>query len=151
MIAINDGEEFETCFKEIYPSELELGKENTGDQEATFLDLNIIINENKFHISLYDKREGFPFSIVRMPFYSSNVPSTIFYSSISAEILRIARATSNTADFLNSARTLLSRMTKQGAKRSKVVTILQKVFGRHRLYFSDFFCTSVDLVSALLP
>ena len=83
--AMNDCGEFEKCFKDIYPQELELKKENNGNKQATFLDLDISVNDNKFEIKLFDKRDAFPFSIVRMPFYSSNIPSSIFYASIGAD------------------------------------------------------------------
>ena len=73
--AMNDCGEFEKCFKDIYPQKLELKKENNGNKQATFLDISV--NDNKFEIKLFDKRDAFPFSIVRMPFYSSNIPSGI--------------------------------------------------------------------------
>ena len=41
--ALNDGGEFERCYHEIYPPEMELGKENVSDNAASFLDLNISI------------------------------------------------------------------------------------------------------------
>ena len=150
LIAINDWKEFEKCFKDIYTTELELGKENSGDQSATFLDLHVVISDNKFHIDLYDKRDGFPFSIVRLPYLQSNLPSVIFYSSVSAEILRIARATSNQVNFIKSAKAHLDRMTKQGANRNKLEKILGKVYGRHRSCFQSLFATSTHLVDCLL-
>ena len=91
LLAINDDGEFENCFSDIYPKELELKKEHGGDS-VSFLDLSISIKGRSFVTSLYDKRDNFPFSIVRMPYKSSNIPSKIFYSSIGAEILRIGRA-----------------------------------------------------------
>ena len=48
LVAINDNNEFENCYKEIYPSDLELKKENNNDSTATFLDLDIAIKEGKF-------------------------------------------------------------------------------------------------------
>ena len=91
----NDGGEFESNYSNIYPEELQLGKENTDKHEASFLDLNIKINDGKFHCGLFDKRDSFPFSMVRMPDRSNNVPSSIVYSAIGAESLRIARASNN--------------------------------------------------------
>ena len=41
LSAINDNGEFERSYKEIYPEELELGKENLDESEASFLDLSI--------------------------------------------------------------------------------------------------------------
>ena len=65
--SINDGGEFESNYSNIYPEELQLGKESTDKHEASFLDLNIKIKDGEFHFRLYDKRDSFPFSIVKMP------------------------------------------------------------------------------------
>ena len=109
LIAINDDGEFEKNFPDIYPPELELKKEHGGEQ-VSFLDLDITSSNKQFSISLYDKRDAFPFKIVRMPYYSSNMPSNIFYSCVGSEILRIGRATSHVNDFLKSSNSLLIRM-----------------------------------------
>ena len=77
---------------------MELKNEHGGEQ-VSFLDLDIKLKNKEFSISLFDKRDGFPFTIVRMPYNNSNMPSKIFYSSVGAEILRIGRATSHTTDF----------------------------------------------------
>ena len=60
-----------------------------------FLDLDIKIKDWKFQFGFFDKRDSFPFSIVRMPDKSSNVPSSIVYFAIGTESLRIARANNN--------------------------------------------------------
>ena len=94
LAAINDGGEFERCAAEIYPPELELKKENDGSKNASFLDLDITIEDDKtFSLKLYDKRDAFPFDIVRLPNISNNMPSPIFYATLGGELLRIARCT----------------------------------------------------------
>ena len=45
--AINDRNEFENHYNEIYPPELILKEENTSHTETTFLDLHIYINEGQ--------------------------------------------------------------------------------------------------------
>ena len=42
--SINDGGEFESSYSNIYPMELQLGKENTDKHEASFLDLVILVS-----------------------------------------------------------------------------------------------------------
>ena len=49
------------------------------NMRSVFLDLGIIIKARKFQFSLFDERDSFPFSIVRMPDKSSNIPSSIVY------------------------------------------------------------------------
>ena len=65
--SINDGGEFESNFSNIYPEELELGKENTDKHEVSFLDLNIKIKHGKFHFGLFYKRDSFPFFYCQNP------------------------------------------------------------------------------------
>ena len=60
LIVVNDNGEFERSWKDIYLSELILEKENQSDQSATFLDLDVHINNGgEFDYKLYDKRDGF--------------------------------------------------------------------------------------------
>ena len=121
--AINDSGEFEKNYRHIYPEELELGKENSNNTEASFLDLDLKIINGIFKVGLFDKRDAFNFSIVRMPYKSSNIPSNMFYSSICAETLRVARASNNAEYFSLSIQPLVCRMLKQGVKKN-LITLL---------------------------
>jgi len=130
LLAINDNGEFEKCFREIYPPELELKKEH-GNHSVTFLDLQIDLKDRRFVTLLFDKRDSFPFSIVRMPFKCSNIPGKIFYSSIGAEILRISRTSMTLESFVSSSKSILNRMRKQGAESNKIGRILRKIYNKH--------------------
>ena len=147
--AINDQGEFEIHFKEIYPPEMELKKENNGSLEASFLDLSISISSGVFNSKLYDKRDNFPFAIIRMPYRCSNMPSTIYYSSIGAEILRICKASTNKNDCINSAKLLISRMICQGAEKVRLRNTLRKFYGRHMQIFQKVSENSIDFVNLL--
>ncbi len=148
--AMNDAGEFEKHFLEIYPPELQLSRENDTNDSASFLDLDIKIVNRKFEIGLYDKRDSFPFSIVRMPHKSSNLPSNIFYSCIGAEILRIVRATNSIIKFKSSTSKIIKRMFDQGAKDDKVKSIIRKFFGRHVDSFSHLYNNINDLIESIL-
>ena len=151
LIAINDGGHFENNYMDIYPDELELKKENNNNKAATFLDLKIHITANKqFSTSLFDKRDAFPFSIVRMPFLCSNIPTKMFYSSLGAEILRIARANNQKVSFFKSAKEIVSRMLNQGGNITRVTNTLKKIFGRHFDTFHEFAPTSRDFIEIML-
>ena len=84
LIAVNGNKEFEMSFKEIYQEELELNKESANDNVATFLDLNIRTKEGQSSTKLCNKRDGFNFSMMALPYKYSNIPSRMFYSTISA-------------------------------------------------------------------
>ena len=147
--AINDAGEFEKHFQDIYPGELELGKENSSNLEASFLDLDIKIKDGRFQVGLFDKRDGFPFTIVRMPYRSSNIPSNMFYSSIGAEILRIARASNNSDCFSLSIKPLVIRMLKQGACKEKLNNVLCKFFNKHHNDFQYVARTTQELLALI--
>ena len=71
---INDSNEFSNSFNQIYPQELTLKCEHHGTH-ASFLDLDISIVDGIFEYKLYDKRDDYPFYIVRMPDFTANIPS----------------------------------------------------------------------------
>ena len=145
LIAMNDGGEFESSHHEIYPPELELKKENLTKTNATFLDLELNISEKQIFTKLFDKRDDFPFSIVRLPYKQSNMPSKMFYSSLGAEFLRICRATSNLQDVKTTSDTLIKRMLNQGAILHQVEQTLRRVIQKHTECFLKY-NTPVNLI-----
>ena len=58
LVCLNDGNKFNDSFKKIYPEDLELKCEHSGDH-ATFLDLDIKLDGDKFVYKLFDKRDEF--------------------------------------------------------------------------------------------
>ena len=142
--SINDDNEFEGSYKDIYPDDLHLKCEFKGNH-ATFLELDIEIKNGKFVHKLFDKRDAFPFFIVRMPDLSGNIPEHVFYGSISAEFLRIARATLLYEDFVVKSKELTQRMLKQGAIHHKIRRCLGKAFNRHPNAFSSFNTNVISL------
>ena len=62
-----DNPEIEQHISDIYPEELQLNKANACDKETPFLDLNIKVNDDDIHKSVYDKRDDFGFPIVNFP------------------------------------------------------------------------------------
>ena len=78
LYALNKYLEFYKNFKNIYPTELHLKKQNVSTSEASFLNLSIIIENKIFKTQLYDNRNAFPFSMSHL---NSNIPSNIYYAS----------------------------------------------------------------------
>ena len=148
LCALNDGNLFERVYRDIYPDELELKIEHSGSH-ATFLNLDITIKNGQFVYKLFDKRDAFPFSIVRMPHIESNIPGSIFYSALVGEFLRIARSTLLLEDFVEKASSLCERMLNQGAKAEKTKFCLRKIISRHSNDFSRFRVTADMLISRL--
>ena len=77
------------------------------EPNATFLDLNINVKSPRFQTKSYDKWNNFNFNIIRIPYKSSNIPQKMFYSAMSAEIIRICKAPTKFQIFLKSAETLI--------------------------------------------
>lgn len=135
---INDGGEFEKCIKDIYPQELVLNKENREDTTSSFLDLSLQVKEGKIVTTLFDKRDEFSFSIVRLPYLSSNIPQKMFYSSIGAELLRICRVSSSIELTRDSLSSLLTRAIHQGADKDKLLLVLRSTLNKHPDVFLKF-------------
>ena len=149
LIAMNDGGEFGRVYRDIYPEELELKQEHSGEH-ADFLCLDIQKEDNIFVYKLYDKRDAFPFNIVRMPYITSNIPQSIFYSALVGEFLRIARSTLKFNDFTPKAKNLIERMKKQGAITRTSKHFLRKIIDNHPESFSRFYLSTEDIIKALI-
>ena len=149
LCAINDGNLFGRIYSDIYPEELELKVEHSGTH-ASFLSLDITIIEDMFVYKLFDKRDDFPFSIVRMPHIDSNIPESIFYSAFVGEFLRIARSTLLLGDFKSKAKGLCQRMHSQGANRDITKRNLLKIISRHSAEFYRFQISAEDLIEQIL-
>ena len=90
-----------------------------------------------FIFGLFDKRDSFPFSIVRMPDKSSNVPSSIVYSAIGAESLRIAGASNNPESFSTAIKPLIVRVSRHGISIEKINSVIVKLFNKHQGNFNN--------------
>ena len=150
LCAINDGGLFGRVYRDIYPGELELKVEHSG-QSASFLNLDISISDGIFVYKLFDKRDAFPFFIVRMPHLDSNIPKSIFYSALVGEFLRIARSTLNFQDFIDKAKSLVTRMINQGGREVNSTKSIRKIINRHLESFSQFNISTDDLLKHLFP
>ena len=149
LCAVNDGNLFQSVYGEIYPDELELKIEHSGSH-ASFLNLDISIKDGIFIYKLFDKRDAFPFSIVRMPHKNSNLPESIFYSSFVGELIRIARSTLLFEDLKVKAKVFIDRMRRQGAENAKLDCSLRRVIVRHISEFSRFQLSQDSVVRELL-
>ena len=143
---LNDSGEFGRSFHLIYPQDLELKCEHQGSH-ATFLDLEINIIDGIFVYKLFDKRNDFPFFIVRMPDLNGNIPSHVFYGSVMSEFLRISRCTLRYSDFLPSAVSLYKRMINQGGSEASILRQISKAINRHHEPFSKFSKSAKDIMN----
>ena len=73
-----------------------------------------------FILASFNKRDSFPFSIVRMPDKSSNALSSIVYSANGAESLRTARVSNNPESFSTAIKPLIACMSRQWLSNGKV-------------------------------
>ena len=137
LCAMNDGGEFGRSWNTIYPPQLHVKREHYGSH-ATFLNLDIEIEEKRFVYKLFDKRDAFPFFIVRMPHMDSNIPRTIIYSALVGEFLRIERSTLKFEYFLPKAVDLLRRMKNQGANVFTSKSRIRHIIERHIESFQQF-------------
>ena len=125
-------------------------KENTSHTETTFLDLHLCINEGQIQTTLYDKRNSYNSNVLRFPYKSSNIPSKMFFATISAETLRICQRTSSVLQFIKISKFFLHRMLRQGADPLGVKKVLVKMINHHTLQFEKYDTNNRDLIQQLL-
>ena len=78
---------------------------------------------------------------------SSNVPSSIVYSAIGAESLRIARASNNPESFSTAIKPIIARMIRKGVTIEKINSFILKNFNKHQVDFNNVFQSKQELLN----
>ena len=108
--------------------------------------MDITIKKGTFIYKLYDKRDSFPFSVIRISL-ENNIPQNISYSANESKFLRIACSTLRLRDLTPKANKLLERMKQQGSKRGTTGTSLRKIILAHLESFQNFPILCQDLLN----
>ena len=116
-----------------------------------FFDLDIKIKVGKFHFDLFDKRDLFPFSIVRMPDRSSNVLSSIVFSAIGAESLRIAKASNNHKSISTAIKPLIALISRQGISIEKINIFSLKFLNKNQIDFNNVCQSKQEMLNLVQP
>ena len=74
----------------------------------------------------------------------------MFFSTISAELLRICRATSLLPSYIETAKTLITRMKRQGADNMGIKNSIRKMVYRHQVEFIKYQADIEEIVYRLL-
>jgi hypothetical protein len=105
---------FGEYWQEIYPQQLQLKKENKESHQANFLDLTITVNNGRFMLNLYDKRDDFGFDIVSFPHCSSNIHFRRAHGVIIGQLIRFANGCSHGEQFIARCKKLINQLLVQG-------------------------------------
>ena len=89
---------FDNMVSQIYPSELQLNKANTYDNEAAFLDLHLSTSNDVVSTKIYYKRDTVDFEILNFPFFDGDVPPSTSYKVYISQLIYF-RASSHVAEF----------------------------------------------------
>ena len=139
LATINNQDHVLKNWKNIYPKELVLNKENDADHTASFLDLDISVSESgTFETQIYDKRDAFNFDIVNYPDISGNIPEGSAYGVCIGQILRIAKNTSQIDKFIERSKLLIQKLKNKGYQLDRLWKNTRKCITRHDGYFTKY-------------
>ena len=93
---LNSDDGFQELACEIDLSRLSLNKETFNDNEADILDLIISSKDgSKFIFSVYNKRDKFKFSVVRLTPRFSNQSDNVGYCAFASKVIRFTSICNN--------------------------------------------------------
>ena len=104
-------------FLDIYPNDMVIHNTNKAVNHLTYLDLDIIVEINKFIYKSYDKRNDFNFPIINYPNLHGNIPVKAAYGVFTSQLLRYARINLNIGDLIKDIKKLVNKLLKQGYKK----------------------------------
>ena len=131
LVTLNNKGHLGANWENIYPSGLILNKENKLDNAASFLDLDITVENNQYRTKTYDKRDAFDFDIVSYPDIMGNIPDRPAYGVCIGQILRIAKNSSHLEDFIARVQSLMIKLKCKGYDADRLDTTLRKCLRRY--------------------
>ena len=151
LCALNNHGHMDRHWKEIYPPELQLNKENDNDNNATFLDLNINIKEKNIETSLYDKRDNFKFEIVSMPDLTGNISEKTGYAVFMSQILRIAKNCQKVEDTVERVEKMKKKLMCKGYTLQRLYKGAKKCTRRNDWIYKKYNISEAALIKNWFP
>ena len=111
--------------------------------EADILDLNISLKDGKFICSVYDKRDEFKFSVVRLTPRFSNQSDNVGYCTFASQVIRFTRICNNIDRILF----LFNLFVSLGCDPCKLIKTFTNCINRHK--FSEKFKTIGHILSPI--
>jgi len=146
LVTLNNNSHLEENWKNIYPHQLVLNKENEEDSKASFLDIDIQIKCSCFDTKIYDKRDAFNFDIINYPDIKGNIPENPAYGVCVGQLLRIGRNTTNIVNFVSRAKLLITKLLNKGYNRQRLRKVSRKCLVRHDDILLKYDTTEKDLL-----
>ena len=119
----------------IYPLELPLEISTNNHLHDSFLDLDIMVLNNKFVTKIYHKVDLFNFEVISYPFPDSNIPCRVGYSTFFSQLIRFSRVCSLVEDFAFRTKLIYEKLLHRGYDKTRL-----------KKYFVKFCCTMSDRV-----
>ena len=124
----------------IYPAELSLNDTTPSSSSAPvqFLGMNIASStqhQHGFDVSVYDKRESFPFTVQRYPQVSSLIPPSIPYGVFIGQLHRGYRLCSTLDSFISFSTMVYQRLLFNGCSSIRLLRIFKQFSRRNAAKF----------------
>ncbi len=149
LLGPNNDKHIENNWKEIYPPQMVLNKENENDSSASFLDLLIDKEGNEFKTKLFDKRDAYGFEIVCYPDLNGNIPPGPAYGVFKGQMLRIARNCSSFAPFQERVKNMIRILKGKNYDPQRLKTAALGCIRKYRDLFMKFSLPYAEIVNRI--
>ena len=106
----------------IYPKEMVIKNTNISPTKVTYLDMEIIVEDNKYVFKSFDKRKEFNFPSIKYPNLNGNIPVDPAYGVFMSQLIRFCAINIKLEDFKNDVIELAETMLQQGYKYNMLKT-----------------------------
>jgi hypothetical protein len=127
LLGLNENETIEEYKKDIYKG-LVLKKENRQKNMTHFLDMKIIVNDGRFVIETYDKRDDFPFKTRSFPDCLGNICISKTHSVILGQLRRYKLTNTTYRTFIMRVRGLTNRLLAQSFEKERLEKKIERYY-----------------------
>ena len=119
----------------IYPGSLELNVTNESEKTVCFLGMKIIDSKDATPVfDVFDKRDEFPFPVIRYPHMDSLIPKSMPYGVFTGQLCRYYRICTRWKSFINRAVTLAITLRNQGSQIRRLIKTFDLFLNRKQRF-----------------
>ena len=110
----------------IYPSELKLEDTSISNNKVHFVGMTITVIDDVLCLDLFDKRDEFPFQVIRFPHMDSSIPISIPYGVFTGGLYRRYRICSSPNTFIRRSVELAVLLVTKGCSRRRIWRLFRR-------------------------
>ncbi len=146
-ICVTNFGDFDTLATSLYPHELPLIRSMSDILRGSFLDLDIVVEDEQFKVGINNKTDHFDFPVITFPYSDSNISSKVACNCFYSQLVRFATLCTDLDRFFECTNILYTKLVYREYSSLKLL----KTYNMFLSNYSQLLLTNYGEITKLKP